>query len=211
MIPALVWSSSKSALNLVELLSVSAQQNETGEVASVRRKEPGVDALDLSGLLELTVVLEGLVEDVEGLALPPSHDVVLSDEQRLVGHLALLAGCVRLTLSSSSGGRKACAGRLTRCGRHPVRCLARECGGWSAGPEHVTSLSISRMTDPPSALGQGSPKVNDVWTIDAEGLTEALPHLSIAEAMDGACADPGRPRCRPSYFPRINGWLRRRF
>jgi hypothetical protein len=79
------------------------QQDETPEVAPVRRKEPGVEALDLPVLLELPVVLDGLIEDLDGLALAPPHDLAPPEKQRLVGHVALLGRRVTPTLTLARG------------------------------------------------------------------------------------------------------------
>jgi hypothetical protein len=76
----------RAALNLVELLALPTQQDETGEVAAMRRQKPRLDALDLPVLLELRVVLDGLVEDLDRLALAAPDDLAPSDEQRLVRH-----------------------------------------------------------------------------------------------------------------------------
>src|SRR5215207_5374476 len=54
----------------------------------MRGQEPRIKALDLSILLQPAVVLDRLVEDVDGLALAPPHDLAPADEQRLVCHLA---------------------------------------------------------------------------------------------------------------------------
>src|SRR5215204_2600509 len=54
----------------------------------MRGQEPRIEALDLSVLLQPAVVLDRLVEDVDGLALAPPHDLAPADEQRLVCHLA---------------------------------------------------------------------------------------------------------------------------
>ena len=39
------------------------------------RQKPGVEAFDLAILLELPVVLDGLVEDLDRLALTAPHDL----------------------------------------------------------------------------------------------------------------------------------------
>src|SRR5262245_2578245 len=76
-----------AALDLVELLTVAADQDEPREVTAVRRQEPRLEALDLAVLLQLRVVLERLGEDLEGLRLAAAHDLAPSEEQPFVRHV----------------------------------------------------------------------------------------------------------------------------
>ena len=68
----------------------------------MRPQEPGFEALELAFLLQLRVVLDRLVEDLDGLLLATSHDFAPAQEQCIVRHW-ILPSSFRLNVHPAPG------------------------------------------------------------------------------------------------------------